>query len=380
MTARIPRALFVGIDYVGQRTRFESLIEHASSDPRIAPEFRWVTGWRVGGRIERLPFIPDHVKGRLRAVAQARAIARLPRPDVIWTSVAEVAIPHLWSQVGPLRRPMVLDLDGTVEQIEAMAPQYFGRAPRRGMRLRVATLLQRAMWSRTAMFAPWSKWAADGLRQRGIDGSRIRILPPGVDLDAWRPVDRTRPEGHRPRLLFVGGDWKRKGGDNLLDVFRAEFARQCTLDVVTRDTVPAAPGVTVHRLEANSPGLRELYRQADLFVLPTTAECFGIASVEAMASGLPVIMGDVGGARDIVEDGRSGWLIAPTREGLRTALARALARPDLLVAMGRHGRQVAERRFDGRANDANVIDLLVEMASAQRHADRLADAPVGRPQ
>lgn len=361
MTRRIPRVLFLGVSYAGQRTRFENLIEHASSDPRIAPEFRWVTGW-AGGRIERLPFLTDGIKGRLRAVAQARAIATLPRPDVIWTSVAEVAAPHLWSQLGPLRRPMVLDLDGTVEQIEAMAPEYFGRQPRRGMRLRLATLVQRAVWSRTTFFAPWSTWAAEGLRQRDIDDSRIRIVPPGVDLGKWHPVDRGRAENHRLRLLFVGGDWKRKGGDTLLEVFRTAFADRCTLDVVTRDPVPAVAGVTVHRLEANSSELRELYRRADLFVLPTRAECFGIASVEAMASGLPVIMGDVGAARDIVDHGETGWLVRPRGHDLRAAMEQAVARPEALTAMGRRARRKAELRFDGHANDRRVVDLLVEAA------------------
>ena len=67
----------------------------------------------------------------------------------------------------------------------------------------------------------------------------------------------------------------------------------------------------VHRAEANSPLLRQLYADADLFVMPTRAEAFGIVTVEAMASGLPVIVGDVGGGRSIVDHGKTGWLIPP---------------------------------------------------------------------
>lgn len=357
------QALFVGIDYAGQRTRFDNLIEHTQDDQRIVPEYCWVTGWDRSGRLERLPLLPNAVKGRLRATMDARVVAKLPRPDVIWSAASEVLVPYLWSFLGPLRRPLVLDLDCTLEQLEQMAPQYFARPPRQGIRKRLGRLTERALWSRVTFFAPWSRWARDALLRSGIHERRISVLPPGVDLKRWRPSERPR-RGNRPtRLLFVGGDWKRKGGDMLLEVFRSAFADRCELDVVTRGDVASTRGVSVHRFETNSPGLIELYRNADLFVLPTTAECFGIAAVEAMASGLPVIMGDVGGARDIVDEGSTGWLIPPRREDLRDVLERAIARPDVLVTMGREARRVAEERFDGKTNDQRIVDLMVEASS-----------------
>ena len=355
-------ALFIGVDYAGLRTRFENLIEHTKDDERIRPEYRWIRGWDASGHLERLPLLSRAAKGRLRATMDARVVAKIPRPDVVWSSATEVLAPYLWSFLGPLRRPLVLDLDCTLEQLEQMAPQYFGRPARQGARMRVSSLIERALWSRVTMFAPWSRWARDALLRSGVQKDRIHVLPPGVDLERWRPSERREPRS-RPRLLFVGGDWKRKGGDILLDVFRSAFAGRCELAVVTRDPVAPTPGVTVHRFEANSLGLIDLYRNADLFVLPTTAECFGLAAIEAMASGLPVIMSDVGGARDIVDHGSTGWLIRPTHDDLRVALERAIARPDDLVAMGRAARHEAEQRFDVRANDRKVVDLMVEASS-----------------
>src|SRR5581483_7672324 len=108
----------------------------------------------------------------------------------------------------------------------------------------------------------------------------------------------------------------------------------------------------------NSPLLRDLYARADLFVMPTRADCFGIATIEAMASGLPVIVSDVGGAGDIVDHRETGWLIEASAEHLAMALEQALARRSELRAIGRRARRVAEERFDGRRNDRVIADLL----------------------
>lgn len=364
-----PRILFLGRTYAGHRTRFRNLQGHAVDDERIQATFREVSGWVEGGWIEGLCVGSRGLRGRLRATVEAAAISALPRPDVIWTSAAEVAAPHLWSQLGALRRPLVVDLDWTLEQQEALAPAYFGREPKRGARRAVARLLEQALWSTATIFTPWSHWAADSLRRQGVLDERIRILPPGVDLDQWQPrLARERSPDERLRLLFVGGDFIRKGGDILLDVLRARFADRYELDVVTRDPVPPAPGVRVHSAEANSKALRDLYARADIFVSPSRAECFGIATVEALASGLPVIASDKGGARDIVEEGKNGWLIEPEPEALSAALERALEHRRDLPRMGRQARTLAERRFDGQVNDRLLIDLLVEQARLGRAA------------
>ena len=357
-----PRVLFLGTTYAGHGTRFANLKAHATADGRVAPTFRSVSGWREGGLFERLP-LPAGLSGRLRALTEAAPFGSLPRPDAIWLSAPEVATPYLWSQLGPLRRPVVLDLDATPKQLDAMAQPYFGRPPKSGLRRVLAGANDRLLRTTVSAYTPWSRWAAGGLRAEGVPPGRIHVVPPGVDLDAWQVSPRPPRDPAAPlKLLFVGNNVVRKGGDLLLELMRSPWGSQFELDLVTGEDLAAnAPNVRVHRASPNSPELRRLFAKADLFVLPTRAECFGIASVEAMASGLPVIMGDVGGARDIVDDGATGWLIKPTREGLRDALGHALAVRESLPLMGARARATAEARFDGRTNHGRIIDLLIDL-------------------
>ena len=129
-------------------------------------------------------------------------------------------------------------------------------------------------------------------------------------------LERRRVPGEPVRLLFVGGDFARKGGDLLLEVFEQQFAGMCELHLVTRSEIRPRPGVRIYN--DLSPMIRAFahsYAAADIFVLPTVADCFSLASLEAMASGLPVISTAVGGIPEIIAHGKSGYVINP-RDGV----------------------------------------------------------------
>jgi glycosyltransferase involved in cell wall biosynthesis len=186
---------------------------------------------------------------------------------------------------------------------------------------------------------------------------------------------RRRSPQERVHLLFVGGDFERKGGDLLLDVFRRRLRDSCELHVVTRDDVKEEPGVHVYRnLEPIDPRLQGLYARCDVFVLPTQADCFSLASMEAMATGLPVVTSDVGGIAEIVSEGCSGFLTTP---GDGRSLARrleALVRdPRLRLELGMQGRRIVETRFDAARNTARQLDLIIE-ACRRRDAEAIAGA------
>jgi glycosyltransferase involved in cell wall biosynthesis len=188
-----------------------------------------------------------------------------------------------------------------------------------------------------------------------VDASKVTVIPPGIDLARWQ-FERSGDSGRNGpiRLLFVGGDFRRKGGDILLQAFRKELKGRCELDIVTREEVETSPGEGIrvhHGLTSNAPALLDLYANADMFVFPTLGDCLPIAVMEAMASGLPVVSTCVGAISEEVEDGRTGFL-TPPGDAMKLAelVARLAGDRELRHAMGVAGRRAAEERFDGEKN------------------------------
>ena len=112
--------------------------------------------------------------------------------------------------------------------------------------------------------------------------------------------------------------------------------------------------------------LLRLYQEADVFVLPTGADCFSIASIEAMATGLPVVTTRVGGIEDIVENERTGYLV-PAGDGaaLGAALDRLVDDPARRVEMGRRSRARAVAGFDARRSAERLIELAQTVLGAR---------------
>jgi glycosyltransferase involved in cell wall biosynthesis len=90
----------------------------------------------------------------------------------------------------------------------------------------------------------------------------------------------------------------------------------------------------------------ETLRRADIFVLPSEYESFGVATAEAMAAGLPVVVTRTTGCLDLVEDGKTGFLV-PVGDPvvLASRLRELIEHPDRRRLMGMAGRRKAEREF-----------------------------------
>lgn len=283
------------------------------------------------------------------------------------------------------RLPSVISLDGTPINFDSVGEFYGHRQATDGWLDRQKFgMVRRAFHAATALVS-WSEWAQRSLiEDYGVDAERIRILAPGASPDYFE-IGRQRlaapqgdalngnagPEGDdRPvRILFVGGDLQRKGGDLLLECMRGPLGERCELHLVTKDTsVSPRHNVHVYRnVGPNSPELLRLFAAADVFALPSRAECLAVVLMEATAAGLPVVTTAVGALDEAVRSGQSGFVVPVGDAGaLGRALETLAGDGALRRRMGRVGHALAGEKFDAARNNRALLGLVVEVAHAGR--------------
>lgn len=208
----------------------------------------------------------------------------------------------------------------------------------------------------------------------GAEAAKIEIIPPGVDLDVFRPMPRAVALAHLHRdpcermILFVGRIDPIKGLDTLIRAMALVFGRDPSLRLNTCLCVVGGDAsedlrradVELGRLNALSASLglgqlvrfigslgqddlRYYYNAAEVVVVPSRYESFGMVALEAMACGTPVIASDVGGLSTLVRDGRTGFLVPDgDPEALAAKLQPLLALPEIHDTLGEHGTATAE--------------------------------------
>lgn len=228
-----------------------------------------------------------------------------------------------------------------------------------------------------------SAWAADAMASfHAIPRERIEVVGAGSNIN--EELLAGERDYSNVNFLFVGRDFKRKGGPEVLEA----FARLRQSIPAARLTIvgfgPAgliAPGVTSTGLIslAGQEGKRrmaDLYRSASAFVMPSVYEPFGIAFIEAMAAGLPCIGADRCAMPEIIGD---GGLVVPA--GDVSALARAMSEissdPSVAADFGMRGRNAYRARFGWSRvakKIANAVDALT-MTNGLASPDERRDGP-----
>lgn len=334
---RVLRGLFIGEDSLGHRTVYEN-IKAASEGTSLHAH---LVNLAPHPRMERLP-IPRSVASSLTMRSEVlRMVARI-RPQYLITNTHK---PVVFCHDLVSKLPTAMSMDATPLQFDRLG--YFVDSTDRVRSARRAKyLLIRSLFQRAAALLPWSTWVAQSLvSEYGVERDRVFVVPPGIDTNFWAPV--SKPDRVKAEIVFVGGDFERKGGNDLLAWHRRSGRGRARLTVVTRSDLDDEPDLRVVRAANNSPELRELVRTADMFVLPTRADCFSIAGQEAMASGVPVVLGDVGGISDLVEPGVTGFLVPPgDAASLETAMDALLSSGAVRRDMGYAARDRAVALFD----------------------------------
>lgn len=232
----------------------------------------------------------------------------------------------------------------------------------------------RSVWRKAAAVTANSAGLADlaGAFMPGLD---IPVIPNGVDTTLFHPAGSIRTDDGPVRLLAVGRLVAQKGIDVLLDALARPGLGGMELDVVGdgkwRDALErqaAALGLAGRvRMHGwlDRAVLAEIYRSADAFVLPSRDEGMPNVVLEAMASGLPVVASDVAGARDLVVEGQTGFLVPPEDpDALAAALIRLSTDAAVRACLGGRGRARVEENFSWHSAAAGFLDLIAERPAA----------------
>ncbi len=353
------RATFLMEQHIGHYSYYANLRRFVDPVNSVTASWVPITYFEDKGLLNRLP-LPNGLRGTLTGRQQVVNGLQTPCDIAVFNTQvpAALALPLL------RKRAYILCTDITPIQYDKMGAHYNHPPDRLPFLTGIKQRINKRMFQHAARLLPWSSWTADSLIQDyAVDATKIEVLPPGVDTSLWRPSDKARDAGAPLRILFVGGDFFRKGGEVLLEAFRKLPDGSAELHIATRSEIEPEKNVHVyHGMQPNSADLIQLYQRCDLFCLPTFAEAFGIVAIEASAAGLPVVATNIGGLTDIVAEGKSGHLVeAGNVEQLASTLGRLAAEPERCASMGYVARQRAESCFDARKNSARMVQILEDV-------------------
>ena len=281
-----------------------------------------------------------------------------------------------------------VDLSPTL--MRELAP-FYDHKLKTGLYCALQLSRKRRLFQAAAGIFTMSEWAATGMStDYGLPRNRIHVTLPGANLKVSQLVDRSsRPTTQPVRILMVGGQFRLKGGDLLLKWAETTGTTNWEIDIVTwpgelpewvhtilgrpdhdacvsGSLEPRLPNVRVHcGLKANTLALRTLFKRADVFCLPTQADGSSIASLEAMASGLPVLVTAVGGIPELIQDGKTGLLM---KRGdfadLSAKLDGLCADSRLRWCLGRAARESCENYYNV---DRQLQEILTVIDSDNHH-------------
>ncbi len=204
-----------------------------------------------------------------------------------------------------------------------------------------------------------SEYSKSEIVSVGINPQLIHVLSPGLDREKFQilPADgniENKDSKSSKKILCVGNYVPRKGILYLIEAFSQIERQDFSLHLVGNrknnssyynqlnnavKTLKLTDCVVFHD-GADQENIKQLYTSADIFVLPSFKETFGIVFLEAMHYGLPIVTTNVSAMPELIEEGKNGFLV-PTADSqaLAKAISKLIENPDLIKIMGEAGRK-----------------------------------------
>ena len=366
--------------YVG--VLLEQTLGHVSHGRNLCQTFAQVDGAEVAWR--ELPFEPNATHHRVppfsnwtvrSSMAAQRAVRSLEQHRPLDALIVHTHVPATLLGQTMTRVPTVVSIDATPAQIDQFGA-YYDHEVKPGPVERAKHRLHVRCFQQARSLVTWSQWAANSLiADYDVDGDKITVIPPGVTREQWlRPEPRT--DDGPLRILFVGGDFIRKGGDLLVEAVERlrrdpdvlATGRDIELHLVTSPSAPveAAPHRHVHHgLTPNSPELIELFHRCDVFALPTRGDCTPVVLAEAASAGLPAVATDVGAVAESVVDGITGHIVEPDAESVAAGLRPLLLDAEHRRRLGENAVGHATNRMDSDTNARRLLDVALEATESE---------------
>lgn len=196
-----------------------------------------------------------------------------------------------------------------------------------------------------------SNFVKQTLSEFGLEEKRVEVIPYGADLERFRKLDGDSLIERRREfcVLFVGAIGQGKGIKYLLEAVKQLKLKDFRLKLLghfvgSTEAYRAYQDCFEHIARVPNVEMPNYYQAADVLILPSLTEGLSMTILEAMASGLPVIVSENTGGRDVVEDGRDGFVI-PIRsvDAIKEKILLLYENRGLCRAMGEEARRKAER-------------------------------------
>lgn len=316
------------------------------------------------------------VRAGIRAQLSLRARVRRTPSAEIQALFVHSQVPAVLLVSWLKKLPSIVSLDATPLQYDSLGASYAHETGPPWIE-RIKFRLNRRCFHAANHLVTWSAWARDGLvADYGVEASKVTVIAPGVNPALWTRTTARKPDDSSIGVLFVGGDFERKGGAELLEAARLLREQPDVppfdLHIVTKSAIAedVTPVIVYNNMSPNSPELIDLFHQSDIFCLPTYGDCLPMVLAEAGAAELALISTDVGAISEVVRPGETGELVeVGDVASLVEALGTLVRDPERRRRYGSNANELVRRDHDARQNAIQLVELLADVAGKDLVAD-----------